>query len=298
MKYPIDPSLRRFARLPVPLFRALFPMANFWLRHLSKQWDTKRVHVQCIQQDSWTMHMLTPRGLDDQDLPCLYFLHGGGFVYAAAPHHRRMLQEYCLAASCKAVVMDYRLAPRHVHPAAMNDCIEGYRYLLDHAKDMHIDASRIMLAGDSAGGFLALEVAHHAQQEKLPYPCGCMLLYPVVDPSMSSSSMQRYLDTPLWNARYNKKMWNWYRKGAPLESPLTYASTLPIPSIYLEVAEFDCLRDEGIALHHAFAPASPIQFQEILGAYHGYDVVAHSPLTMKAKNQRIQFLKDGFILRP
>ena len=236
MNSPIDPSLRRFARFPLPLWSGLLPIANLVLQRL-------------------------PKGLKDQRI-----------VY------RRIVK------------------PRYAHPLPIHDCVDGYHYLLDHAATLFIDPARIVLGGDSAGGFLALELANHIQTQNLPRPCGLMLLYPVVDPSMSTLSMKRYVDTPLWNARYNHKMWNWYLKGAPLTSPLSYASLLSIPSCYLEVTEFDCLRDEGIALHQALPDSCHVQFHEVLRAYHGYDVVKQSPLTKEAISRRVNFIKDCMTL--
>ena len=296
MNYPIDPSLRRFAHLPLPLWSGLLPIANLVLQRLPKGIRDQRIVYRRIVKPHWTLHMMTPKALVGQSLPCLYYIHGGGFVYHAAPHHYRMMKEYALRSSCTVVLMEYRLAPRYAHPLPIHDCVDGYHYLLDHAATLFIDLARIVLGGDSAGGFLALELTNHIQTQNLPRPRGLMLLYPVVDPSMSTPSMKRYVDTPLWNARHNHKMWNWYLKGAPLTSPLSYASLLSIPSCYLEVTEFDCLRDEGIALHQALPDSCHVQFHEVLRAYHGYDVVKQSPLTKEAISRRVNFIKDCMTL--
>lgn len=102
--------------------------------------------------------------------PCLFFLHGGGFVFNAAPHHFALARKFTRELQMKTVFVDYRLAPKYKFPTAPNDCMSAYRWVLSHAGELSIDAEKIFVCGDSAGGNLATVLCLMARDTGLPMP--------------------------------------------------------------------------------------------------------------------------------
>ena len=115
----------------------------------------------------------------------ILYCHGGGFVMGSSRAYRSMAARLAALTRCDVAVIDYRLAPEHVYPAAPDDAIAAYRALLSR-----FDASRIVIAGDSAGGNLALVTLLRARDQGLPLPGGAVLLSPWTDLTGSGGSMR------------------------------------------------------------------------------------------------------------
>ena len=131
------------------------------------------------------MLLYAPAGCEGET-PCVYFLHGGGFVFNASPHHFALAGELARALGVRVALPDYRLAPRHTFPAAHEDALTGYRWRWENAAALRIDPARIAAVGDSAGGNLAAALCLMAREQRLPMPCAQMLLYPVLDERMET----------------------------------------------------------------------------------------------------------------
>jgi epsilon-lactone hydrolase len=115
------------------------------------------------------------------------YLHGGAFIAETPVFHGALLARICREARARGLMLSYRLAPEHLYPAALDDCIAAYRWLLDQG----IDAGRIVVAGDSAGGNLTLALLLRARDEGLPLPAGAVALSPVTDLTFSGDSVRR-----------------------------------------------------------------------------------------------------------
>lgn len=115
------------------------------------------------------------------------YLHGGAFVTETPVFHGALLGRICREAGARGLMLGYRLAPEHRFPAALDDCIAAYRWLLDQG----LDAGRIVVAGDSAGGNLTLALLLRARDEGLPLPGGAVALSPVADLTFSGDSVRR-----------------------------------------------------------------------------------------------------------
>jgi acetyl esterase len=120
--------------------------------------------------------------------PVLVFFHGGGFVVGDIESHDGLCRMICRDAAIHVLSLDYRLAPEHKAPAALDDCVAAYRWALEHAAEMHADPSRIGVGGDSAGGNLAALVALRSREEGIPQPALQVLLYPALDLSAKTRS--------------------------------------------------------------------------------------------------------------
>lgn len=248
------------------------------------------------------MLLYAPAGCEGET-PCVYFLHGGGFVFNAAPHHFALARTFARELGVCVALPDYRLAPRHTFPSAHEDALTGYRWLLENAAELHIDAGRIAVGGDSAGGNLAAALCLMARDAALPLPCAQLLLYPVLDRRMNTESYRQFTDTPMCNSRDMEKYFAMYAPGAlsaPREylSPAESASLRGLPPAYIETAEFDCLRDEGEAYALRLeSEGVPCERHEIKSAMHGYDIAVDSDLLRAVMALRLKFLRNAFKTR-
>ncbi|MBS6762202.1 MAG: alpha/beta hydrolase fold domain-containing protein [Clostridium sp.] len=154
------------------------------------------------------------------------------------------------------------------------------------------------MAGDSAGAAIAACLINICEKEQLVPPCGQMLIYPVTDATLSSESMKVYVDTPLWNAVNNQKMWKYYLKGKNEQerikaSPLDNELPGKVPKTYIETAEYDCLHDEGIAYANKLKlMGTSVILNETHGTFHGYDSCLNAKISRTNVKKRIDFIKN------
>lgn len=126
----------------------------------------------------------------------LLVLHGGGFGYKTAPHQLINAFEYATKLNCKTYLVDYHLLSKFPFPAAYEDSIKTYEYLVANAEELKINPEKIIVLGDSAGGCLAANLCNTVESKNLPRPCCQVLIYPVTDNSMTTTSMKTFTDTP------------------------------------------------------------------------------------------------------
>ena len=195
------------------------------------------------------LRVYTPPGAGP--FPAMVFFHGSGFVLCSLDTHDGMCRNLAAGIGCVVVSVDYRLAPEHKYPAGPDDCLAATRWVAAHADALGVDPSRIMLAGDSAGGNMAAVTALRVRDEGGPALCGQMLLYPVTDyhepgtPSYVENAEGYGLtrDTMRW-------FWDHYladpgQADEPYASPLKAPDLAGLPSAYIVSAEYDPLRDEA-----------------------------------------------------
>jgi acetyl esterase/lipase len=185
----------------------------------------------------------------------LLYLHGGAYVFGAPATHRALTRRLARAASACVVAIDYRLAPEHPHPAALEDAMAAYRALLDQG----VPAASIVIAGDSAGGGLSLALALAIRDAGLAAPAALALLSPWTDLSLSGASHQdcaareRLLSTA--GLREDVRA---YAAGAdprsPLLSPL-FADLRGLPPMLVQVGSDEILLDDSRRLAKAASAA-------------------------------------------
>lgn len=196
----------------------------------------------------------------------------------------------------KTVFVDYRLAPKYKFPTAPNDCLSAYRWVITNAGELGVDTEKMLVCGDSAGGNLATVLCLMAKDAGLTLPKAQMLLYPFVDRRMNTESYRRYKDTPMCNSKDMEKYLKMYVKNPdatqiPYLSPME-ASLVGIPPAYIEVAQYDCLRDEGIKYSEALERCGVYtELHEIKAAMHGYDIAKDSGLLNEIMEVRLRFLQ-------
>jgi epsilon-lactone hydrolase len=147
--------------------------------------------------------------------PTLLFLHGGGYVMGSAFGYRHLAGALTVAAEASAVVPEYRLAPEHPFPAALEDAMRAYLWMLDSG----IDPREISLAGDSAGGGLALALLLRLKQERLALPGGAVLLCPGVDLTFERISELPSEPQPALSLEQLHSFVASYLDGHPIDDP-------------------------------------------------------------------------------
>ncbi|HJC56305.1 MAG TPA: alpha/beta hydrolase [Candidatus Eisenbergiella intestinipullorum] len=230
-----------------------------------------------------------PEGLEE-NAPCLVYYHGGAFVLRDRPATHRLAQVYAGAVGCRVVLVQYRVGLPYPEP--LKDCYRGLCWVWENAERLGVDRERIAVLGDSAGGALAAGVTLLARDRKGPKICFQMLISPVTDHRMTSWSMRQFVDTPGWNARLNRQMWDLYlhdgQNGVPrYAAPMHAKSLRGLPPAYVETLEIDCLRDEGNAYADRLAKDGvPVELNEIRGTFNGYDVYDKNRLVKLSLKRR------------
>ncbi|XUM23383.1 alpha/beta hydrolase [Bradyrhizobium oligotrophicum S58] len=200
-------------------------------------------------------------GPDDTGMPpgFVYF-HGGGLVAGSIDTHDKVAAALAAASGCRLLSIDYRLAPEHRFPAAIEDATAAVHFAIDRAAALGIDASRIVIGGDSAGATLAAAVCQQAVgSADLRIALQC-LICPVLDfsdprPSRALFGTGYLIDRATWQADLGDYLAGEADVANPLISPLCCKTLAGLPPAVIHTAEFDPMRDEGNAYAARLAEA-------------------------------------------
>ncbi|PWR18975.1 alpha/beta hydrolase [Zavarzinia compransoris] len=206
------------------------------------------------------LRLYVPNDLPPGPAPTLVYFHGGGFVIGDLESYDRVCRYLADAARCQVLSVDYRLAPEHRFPVAIEDCLAVWRHVTADPGDYGADPARIGVGGDSAGGHLSAVVSQQAKAAGLPLPRHQLLIYPVTDVSREWASHETYAEGFL----LTKAAMHWFmghflpddadRTDARV-SPLKADSMDGLPAATVIIAGFDPLQDEGRAYAAALAGA-------------------------------------------
>ncbi len=225
-------------------------------------------------EDIESLRVYTPTG--NGPFPALVYFHGGGWVLGDLDTHDSLCRRLANAACCVVVSVDYRRSPEAKFPAALEDCYAATQRAAEHAEQFNIDASRIAVAGDSAGANLAAAVALMARdQGNLPIHFQ-LLIYPVMSHGCDTSSFNEFAQG--FGLTKVAMMWFWQQYlesdedgKNPYASPLLADNLRGLPPAHIVTAGHDVLRDEGEAyaarLIEAGVPTTQIQYE---GMIHGF----------------------------
>jgi acetyl esterase len=190
--------------------------------------------------------------------PAAVFFHGGGWVFGGLDSHDTLCRELVRQSGVILVAVDYRLAPEHPYPAALDDCLAATRWAAEHAAELGADGSRLAVVGDSAGASLAAGVALRARDEGGLDLAFQALAYPALDPAMDTKSYVTNAEDPYLSSSEMVAYWAKYLGGSAadgLAAPGLAQDLGGLPPAYLVVAGRDVLRDEGIAFAERLAAA-------------------------------------------
>ena len=207
--------------------------------------------------------------------PVLLYLHGGGFMMPD-PMLQPHLQAIATECHCVVVSVDYRLAPETRYPGSLEDNYAALKWVHAHAAELGVDATRIAVGGDSAGGNVAAVVCHDLLKAGGPMPRFQLLIYPATDLSCSAASHKLFARGFLLEASTIRFYIDQYIRTPadiddPRASPLKSASFVGLPPAMVITAGFDPLRDEGRAYADALAAAGvEVTYRNDAGMVHGY----------------------------
>lgn len=200
------------------------------------------------------VRLVVPRGVGEAaalPVPVLVFFHGGGWVTGSIKTHDVLCREIASRSGWAVASVDYRLAPEHPFPAAIDDAQAATLWIAEHAKDFGLDPSRIAVGGDSAGGNLAAVVALRLRG-KTPHPLAYQLLiYPITDCDLNSPSYLENAEGYMLTRSAMAWYWDQYvpdlaKRVDPDVSPLRAPDLSGLPPALVITAGFDPLRDEAV----------------------------------------------------
>jgi acetyl esterase len=208
--------------------------------------------------------------------PGLVFFHGGGWVLGDLETHDTMCRHLANASGCAVVSVDYRLAPEHKFPAAVEDCLAATEWVAANGTALGIDSERLAVGGDSAGGNLAAVVSLLARERGAPSLRYQLLLYPPVDFEGRHESHTRLAEGYLLTGATMRWFSGHYLRGPEdvanwRVSPLHAADLAGLPPAFVLTAGFDPLGDEGIAYARRLREHGvPVQHRHVPGQIHGF----------------------------
>jgi acetyl esterase/lipase len=265
--------------------------------------DIERVELTTESDGGIEMTLLRARDAAHplEDLPVLYWMHGGGMVIGNRYMDDARLGEWCRSLSCVCVSVEYRLAPETPYPGAIDDCDQGLRYIVDHAAELRLDPHRIGVGGRSAGGGLAAALALR-WRDRTDNPVAFQYLeYPMLDDRMDTPSSK--LDgLPLWSRESNAFGWRAYlgdRCGTdqvpPDAAPSRAVELVGLPPTFITVGTADCLRDEAIDFAARLCRADVLtELHVYAGAVHGFDMFADCAVVRCAARDSADWLARQF----
>jgi acetyl esterase len=224
------------------------------------------------------LRVYTPAGTGP--FPILIFFHGGGMVIGDLESYDALCRSLTNLAGCLVVSVDYRLAPEHKFPAALEDSYAATNWVAAHATQFNGDSSRIAVGGDSAGGSLATTIARMVRDREDLRLVFQVLIYPITDMGSNTPSMQEYAEgygltrkDVIWYI--NHYLNNKEEKTNPLASPLLAPDLSGLPPALVITAEFDPLRDEGEQYARKLEEAGvPLRLSRYNGMIHGFMTMA------------------------
>ncbi|UFH55593.1 alpha/beta hydrolase [Spirosoma sp. KNUC1025] len=246
------------------------------------------VQILTITADNIPIHVYNPT--HSKDLPILIYYHPGGFVTPFLPFMQYDCWRQAKAYRALVIAVDYRVAPEHKFPAAVNDAFHAFQWVITHAQTIGGDTSRIMVMGLSAGGNLAAVVCQKAQQAGLGHKIKLQVLHcPSTDHPQHSArypSYQQYASGYFLTKAFCLYSIQTYAPGIdtyhPEVAPIQRQSLSGLPPVLMLTAEFDPFRDEGYAYYERLRQAG------VPGWYHCFSGQIHCLLGLPANAKQLQ----------
>lgn len=250
------------------------------------------------------LRIYRPSGAAGRTLPVVVAFHGGGWISGDSRQSEWWNAGIAAGAQVVVVSVDYRLAPEHRFPVPLEDCYAGVQWVAEHGKDLGIDASRIAVMGDSAGGNLAAAVALMARDRGGPPLAAQILVYPSVDLGADYPSKDENAHAPILGRTDVDTTWRHYVESDadgkdPYASPL-FAEHHDLPRALIQTAQYDPLRDQGPAYAAALRQAGvPVRLTNYVAAVHGFTSLPNVTVGgRQAMAEACAELRDAFSTNP
>jgi len=235
-----------------------------------------------------TLHLIVPEVR--KSTGAIYYIHGGGFTVGFASMRDDFNVPLARDLGVVVVSVDYRLAPEHPFPAGLEDCYAGLQWVADHAESLGVDRESIAIQGDSAGGGLCAALALLTRDRGGVLPVFQYLGVPEIDDRLTTLSMQRFTDTPMWTRGAAEESWDAYLgEGARgtddvshYAAPARATDLSGLPPTYISVMQYDPLRDENIAYAQKLLDAGvSVELHLYPGTFHGSSLATYAAITQR-----------------
>ncbi len=216
----------------------------------------------------------------------LVHIHGGGLVMGLPESNDSRHLNLCSKLGITILAISYRKAPEHPYPTPLNDCEDGFDWFHANAENLGINANRIALSGDSAGGCLAAALSQLKLNDKTNKIAHLLLLYPMLDASTGTKTNEKdpLLGEFIWTAEMNQFSWSAYLNGQPHMSPAVPAalkSYTGLPSCWIGVGALDLFLDENIEYARKLIKAGvKTEFDIYPAAIHGFPMMEEAQSTL------------------
>ncbi len=290
MQFPVlqlPDGLAAARQTPIP------PTGNFELVQISERFilggDRQKMLVKIYE----------PVNRDMSKLPVLLWSHGGGYVLGHPNGEDSLCESFVKAANCVVISPDYRLAPEHPYPAAIEDCYAALVWMTRTAEELNIDLTRVAVGGGSAGGGLTAALALMARDRGGPEICFQMPLYPMIDDRNVTFSSYEIIDKQaVWFRSNNIEAWRMYLGNhangviSQYAAPTRAKNLAGLPPTYTCVGQLDPFRDETIDYVTRLTKAGvEVEFQLYPGCFHAFEhIVPDAEISQRAKNGYIKAL--------
>jgi acetyl esterase/lipase len=220
------------------------------------------------------------------------YLHGGAWMFRFPTTHAALAARWCRRLGARALMVDYRLAPEHPYPAAPDDCVAAYRWLLAQG----VAAGDVVIGGDSAGGNLTLATLHRIKAAGLPLPACAVALSPFVDFSLSSRSLiVNQKRDPMFTLEACQALRPYYIQPEQMleadASPL-FGDFSGLPPLFLQASNTEMLRDESLRVaERAHAQGVTVEVELWQHMPHVFQAMAKLPQSAAALDSVVRFIR-------
>ncbi len=221
------------------------------------------------------------------NLPVILFIHGGGWIYGNFPTYDFMCRRIASKSNSLVIAINYRLAPQYKYPIALEDCYDALTWIGENAINLNANPQNLIVMGDSAGGNLAASLCLMLRDRKQDLIYKQILIYPVLDATLSQPSMQ-YSDAPVLTKESMQFYVKCYSRSdrdilEPYFSPLLTPDLSNLPPALIIAAEYDVLHDENLIYAQRLQTANnQVKFIDYPGMVHGF--LSFPPFCSKANN--------------
>ncbi len=231
----------------------------------------------------------------------MLFIHGGGYVMGNVKINDSTCNHIVRELGISIVSVDYRLAPKHPYPEPLDDCYNAWVWFLENANSLGVDPSRIIVAGQSAGGGLAAALCQRILDEYGPKPAAQLLYYPMIDDRTATNDSLTKVRHIIWNNENNFYGWSAYLGHAPGDDVGQQSWAVPsrrtdlsnLPPAWIGVGDQDLFYEENLAYATRLKRSGVETVLEVVeGAPHGFDAIApEADISLRFRDSSLDFVR-------
>ncbi|MEG8022905.1 alpha/beta hydrolase [Sphingomonas aerolata] len=244
------------------------------------------------------LHVFRPAGFTG-DLPCIYHIHGGGYVMGKVSDYDPLLRPLVADLQCVVVSVEYRLAPETNFPGPIEDCYAGLVWTIAHADRLGIDPARLGVMGQSAGGGYAAALALMVRDRGEHALAFQHLIYPMLDDRSCTAPPHPYAGEFVWTAQSNRFGWTALLGQAPggdavspYAAPARATDLGNLPPAYIATGALDLFVEEDIDYATRLIRSGvPVELHVYPGGYHAFDIFADGPVSQQARRDSHEALR-------